>query len=164
VLEGDVLRATSAAAMRMTYPTAQLMFGGGPRAAQAARLALARRPARGRVQPGFAGLARGTERGCAAGDAPPPKSRTLSAARLPGVGRPKLMRALVPVSGGFAAAMDAVRSNRQLGDEITLFLERPAEAGGGGGADAGSGGEAAGASPGGGEAVGGVFDPSLFDS
>lgn len=33
IREGDVLRATSAAMMRMTYPTAQLMFGGAPDAA-----------------------------------------------------------------------------------------------------------------------------------
>jgi hypothetical protein len=80
VRPADVLRAASAAMMRMTYPTAQLMLGG--------------------------------------------------------VGRPKRMRALVPVTG-FAAAMDAIRSNTLLrdGEGVTLFLER----GGGRGADAGGG-------------------------
>jgi hypothetical protein len=86
VREGDRLRAVSAAMMRMTYPTAQLMFGG--------------------------------------------------------VGRPKLGLALVPVTG-FAAAMDAVRSNKQLGDAVTLFLERETALSGGGGEAAGAGAGAA---------------------
>ncbi|KAI8470709.1 MAG: hypothetical protein J3K34DRAFT_251035 [Monoraphidium minutum] len=112
---GDVLLASSAAMMRMTYPTAQLMFGG--------------------------------------------------------VGRPKLMRALVP-AGSFPSAMDAVRSNKQLGDEITLFLER--RGGGGGEGSGGSGGAEGGAAGGGGsggatseerreEQPASIFDSSLFD-
>lgn len=110
---GDVLRATSCAAMRMTYPTAQLMFGG--------------------------------------------------------VGRPKLMRALVPVTG-FSSAMDAVRSNKQLGDGITLFLEREkARSGGKDGGDGGGGSESIGAAAEGSaetqqwQKPGSLFDASLFD-
>lgn len=89
------------------------------------------------------------------------------------------MKALVPVSG-FPAAMDAIRSNRQLGDQITLFLERsgnsgaatggPKAAAAAGAADAGAGAAQGGAGGREGAAVegqeqqpGGVFDSSLFD-
>ena len=88
VRAGDVLCALSAAAMRMTFPAAQLMLGG--------------------------------------------------------VGRPKLMRALVPAAGGFAKAMDFLRSNKRLGDEVTLFLWRPPPSGGGGGSGDDGGGSASG--------------------
>jgi hypothetical protein len=87
------------------------------------------------------------------------------------------MRALVPAAG-FASAMDAVRSNKQLGEGITLFLERPGAADGSSGGESqgdseggSKGGSEGGSSGGGGGAAGegtppaqgGVFDPALFD-
>jgi hypothetical protein len=82
---------------------------------------------------------------------------------LTGVGRPKLMRALVPAAK-FAATMDAVRSNMQLSDQITLFLERP----GGGRVDGASDGRSAGEQQQQQqeeqtEQDASVFDSSLFD-
>ena len=77
------------------------------------------------------------------------------------------MRALVS-AGSFPAAMDAIRSNKQLGDEITLFLERPGSGGGsqeGGGGGGGGDGRKAGAEQQGQDMTGqgSVFDSSLFD-
>jgi hypothetical protein len=179
---GDLLRATSAAMMRMTYPTMQLVMGGEGRRGAGARGRLSWVK---RVQSVGVHALR-SPAGTLCTLLPTSLSRKIPCHQnaphhdpAPGVGRPKLMRALVPTVG-FPAAMDAVRSNKQLGEEITLYLERLA-VDGGGAAGAVSVAAAAAAAVAGGlgggavesgewqepikqqSAEGSVFDSSLFD-
>jgi hypothetical protein len=81
------------------------------------------------------------------------------------------MRALVPAAS-FPSAMDAVRSNKQLGGSVTLFLERRGAPAGGTARGGKEGDKEGGAGGGGGQGAAraeappaqqSLFDSSLFD-